>query len=195
MLAAGSPEAEKVVAGAAAWVPASYPQKQGAVSAAVPAGRHSPVDLLGAGARFPWWPSWRSLAATACWSQSPLRATCTLAKPMLLRQRPGTTLGLPHRWPPGSASCPPGSRGSWQAWPSGRWWSCPGGGCHWHHGVMAPWARALPGAGWKVLGSRPVLEAAAHIWQTAAERPRSGSCRRCRYPAGTALPCPARQWD
>lgn len=44
------------------------------------------------------------------------------------------------------------------------------------------------------LSSLPVLKAAAHIWQTSAVRPRSGSCRPWRCPR-RSLPGPARQRD
>lgn len=110
-------------------------------------------------------------------------------EPTILRRRPGTALRLPHRRLRGSVSCSPCSRGSRQAWSSASWWPWPGRGRHWHRRPAAPWAGALLGPGWRGPSSRPMLEAAAHIWQTAAEWPRGGSCRLCRCPA--ALPCPA----
>lgn len=78
-----------------------------------------------------------------------------------------------------------------QTWPWGSWWPCPGGRWHWHHGVLALWAGALPwGVGWRVLGSRLVMKVAAHIWQTAAEQwPHGRTCHPCHCP--TARPCPA----
>lgn len=124
-------------------------------------------------------------AAVACWSQLLLRTTSP-AKPMLLWQLLAQGSGS-H-----AIGCLLTLLPSRQAQPLRRWWPCPGGGWHWHQRVTAPCAGALPGAGWRVLGSQLVPEAAAHIWQTAAEWPHGGSCRPCQQ---HCLPCLARLQD